>query len=46
MLQVHSWSRLDYSSEHAKDLGVPPSPSYIEALPNVENKVGPQIGEM
>jgi len=37
--EVHSWSRLDYSSQHAKDLAIPPSPSYIE-LPNIENKFG------
>ena len=40
LLQVHSWTRLDYSSEHAKELSVPPPPSYIEAQPNIENKVG------
>ena len=45
-MQVHGWSRLDYLSELAKDLGVPPSPTYIEAQTNVENKVGPQIGDI
>ena len=39
LFQVHSWSRLDYTSQHAKDLAVPAPPSYIE-LNNQENKVG------